>query len=59
MLQSPATLFNKQTSIAPISGLSNEILCILVAQRTSKLWEVKVAGLKSNSDILGRFGAAS
>ena len=31
-------------SIAPISGLSNEILWILVAQRTTELLEVKVIG---------------
>ena len=31
-------------SISPISGLSNEILWILVAERTTELWEVKVIG---------------
>ena len=31
-------------SIAPISGLSNEILWIFVAQRTAELLEVKVSG---------------
>ena len=34
---------------APISGLSNEILCILEAQETGKLPNVKVGGLKNNS----------
>ena len=33
--------------IAPISGLPNEIICILVAQETAKLPKVKVGGLKS------------
>ena len=32
--------------IAPISGISNEILCILVAQETAKLPNVKVGVLK-------------
>ena len=35
--------------IAPISGLSNEILYILVAQQTVKLPYVKVGGLDKNS----------
>ena len=39
-----ATKIIMNKSIAPISGLSNEILWILVAQRTAKLWEVKVSG---------------
>ena len=33
-------------SIALISGLLNEILCIFVAQETAKLPNVKVGGLK-------------
>ena len=36
-------------SIAPISGLSNEILFILVAQETAKLPNVKVGGLSKSS----------
>ena len=35
--QSGATLFTKQKSIVPISGLSSEILCILTAQGAAKL----------------------
>ena len=36
----------KLNSFAPVSGLSNEIPCILVAQVTAKLLKVKVGGLK-------------
>ena len=39
-------LFTQQKLIAPISGLLNETLCTLVAQDTTKLWEVKVRGPK-------------
>ena len=36
------SLLNKQKAIGLQSGLSNEILCILVAQGAAKLSEVKV-----------------
>ena len=36
-LNAATLLTKKQKSIASISGLSNEILCILVAQETEKL----------------------
>ena len=39
-----ATKIIMNKSIAPISGLSNEILWIFVAQRTAELLEVKVSG---------------
>ena len=39
-------LFLKLNPFAPVSGLSNEILCTLVAQETAKLPNVKVGGLK-------------
>ena len=41
-LKSTATLLTEQKSITPISVLSNEILCIFVAQGAAKWWEVKV-----------------
>ena len=41
-------LFFKLNSFAPVSGLSNEILCTLVAQETAKLPNVKVGDLKKN-----------
>ena len=41
--------FFKLNPIAPIPGLSNEILCIIVAQETAKLPNVIVGGLKKNS----------
>ena len=44
-LKRTAVLITKQTG-SPLSGLSNEMLCILAAHRTSKLREVKVGGLK-------------
>ena len=47
-LKSAVKLFFKLNPIAPISGLSNEILCILVAQETVKLTILKVGGLKKN-----------
>ena len=40
--KSAATLLTKQKSMAHISGLSHEILCILVAKGDAKQWEVKV-----------------
>ena len=46
--KSALKLFFKLNPIAPISGLSNEILCILVAQETTKLPNVKVGDLKKN-----------
>ena len=39
---SAVKLFFKLNPMAPISGLSNEILCILVAQETIKLLNVKL-----------------
>ena len=36
-LNSAATFFTMQTAIVPYSGLSIEILCILVAQGAAKL----------------------
>ena len=39
-------LFFKVKTFAPVLGLSNEILCILVAQETAKLPNAKVGGLK-------------
>jgi len=39
-------LFLKLNFIAPVSGLSNEILCILLAQETPKKLEVRVGGFK-------------
>ena len=44
-LKSTAMLF---ISIAPFSGDSNKILCILVAEWVAKLQEVKVGGRKKN-----------
>ena len=41
---SAVTVFLKQRSIFLIFGLSNEILCILVAQGAAKVGEVKLAG---------------
>ena len=38
--------FIKLDQIAPISGLSNEIPCILIPQETVKLPIVKVGGVK-------------
>ena len=46
-LNAATLLTKKQKSIASISGLSNEILCILVAQGAAKLWRVKVGGQKN------------
>ena len=48
-LKNAVKFFFKLNLIAPISGLSNEILCILVAQETAKLPNVKFGGLKKNS----------
>ena len=45
-LKSGVKLFFKVNPIPPESGLSNEILCILLAQETAKLPNVKVGGLK-------------
>ena len=45
-LKSAVKLFFKVNLIAPKSGLSNEILFILLVQETAKLPIVKVGGLK-------------
>ena len=45
-LKSVSTLFTKQKTIAPISELLNEILCIPAAQGAAKLLKVKVEGPK-------------
>ena len=51
-------LFFKLNSITKISGLSDEILCILEGQETAKLLKVKVGGkktrLKRLSDLAAR-----
>ena len=59
-------LFTKQKSIAPISGLSNEILCILVAKRAAKGQGAKVVGQKKclvlpwvSTDLLSKKGLDS
>ena len=39
-------LYFKLNSFAPVSGLSNEILCTLVAQETAKLSNVIIGGPK-------------
>ena len=41
----------KLNPIGPCSGLSNELLCILVAQGDAKLPEAKVKGLKKMKNI--------
>ena len=46
-LKSAVTLFLAIT-IGPFSRLSNEVICILVAQGTTKLPEVKVKGIKKS-----------
>ena len=51
-LKSAYKLFFKLIPFAPVSGISNEILCTLVAQETVKLSHVKVGGLKTNSAAL-------
>ena len=45
--------FFKLNPIVPVLGLSNDILCTLVAQETAKLPNVKVEGLKKNSAAPG------
>ena len=50
--ESAFKLFFNLHMIAPVSGLSDEIVCILVAQETAKLSNVKVGGLKKNSAAL-------
>ena len=45
-LKSAVKLFLKLNLIASISGLSNQILCIFIAQETAKLPNDKVGGLK-------------
>ena len=44
--KSALKFFFKLHITVPVSGLSNEILCILVAQENAKLPKVKVVGLK-------------
>ena len=45
-------LFFKLNPNVPVLGLSNDILCTLVAPETAKLPNVKVKGLKKNSAAL-------
>ena len=45
-LKSGITFFIKLNLIGPYSGLSNEILCILLVQGATKLQEVEFEGLK-------------
>ena len=47
-VKSTAMVFTKQTAIGPGLWLSNEILCILAAQRAAEIQEVKVEGPKKN-----------
>ena len=42
-------LLIKLNPFAPVSGLSNDILFTLVAQKTAKLRSVKVGGLKKKT----------
>ena len=51
-LRSAVTLYTKQKSIAPFSGLLNEVLCILVATGTAKWWEVNLEVRKNVSSCL-------
>ena len=44
-------LIVKQNPFAPVSGLSNEVVSILVAQETAELPSIKVGGLKKNPAI--------
>ena len=44
-------LIAKQNPFAPVSGLSNEVVCTLVAQETAELPSIKVGGLKKNPVI--------
>ena len=43
-LKSAATLLIKHKSIAPLSGLSNEMICILVTQGVAKRLKIKIRG---------------
>ena len=43
----PKSLLSIGNSIGPCLGLSNEIICKLLAQRATKLQEVKVEGPKN------------
>ena len=52
-LKGAAKLFIKQKSIAPLSKLFNEILCILVGKGAAIQWEVKLGGPKNVSTCLG------
>ena len=40
--------FLKFNPFAPVLGLSNEVVCILVAQESAELPSIKVGGLKKN-----------
>ena len=41
-------LIVKQNPFAPVLGLSNELVCTLVAQESAELPSIKVGGLKKN-----------
>ena len=47
-LKSANTILNRYYTIKNLQGLSNEVLCIRVAQGTTKLPEVTVRGLKKS-----------
>ena len=55
---SPLTLCSKQI-IALISGLSNEMLCVLVAQGAAKLRKVKAGGQKNLTFWVRSFALSS
>ena len=50
-LKSAVMLFFKLNPVGPYLGLSNEVLCILVAQGASKLPEVKFRDTKRNMGL--------
>ena len=50
-----AMIFTMQTAIGPGLWLSNEILCILAAQRAAELQVVKVEGPKKSLRVSGKF----
>ena len=50
-LKSAVTFFTRKKSFAPISGLSNDMLFVLLAQGAGKLREFKVEG-KINSGLV-------
>ena len=45
------TLLNRYYTIKKLQGLSNEVLCVRVAQGAMKLTEVKVGELKKNLEF--------